>query len=153
MVRRAGAVSHRAGPLFSSGMILLYDGECGLCDRLVQFVLRRDRAGRIRFAPQQGAFATALLERHGRDPARLDTVYLVLDPGTPRERLLQKAAAIFAVLATLGFPWSAVALLRVLPRALLDLGYDFIAKRRLRWFGGPEACSIPTAEQRARFVE
>jgi predicted DCC family thiol-disulfide oxidoreductase YuxK len=37
--------------------ILLYDGVCGLCNRLVQFILRRDRSGVFRFASLQSPFA------------------------------------------------------------------------------------------------
>ena len=33
--------------------IVLYDGVCGLCDKFVQFVIRRDRAEEVRFAALQ----------------------------------------------------------------------------------------------------
>ena len=61
--------------------ILLYDGVCGLCNRLVQFVLKRDSSGHFRFASLQSDFASRILRQHGLDPDDLDTVYLVEAPG------------------------------------------------------------------------
>jgi predicted DCC family thiol-disulfide oxidoreductase YuxK len=134
-------------------MILLYDGVCGLCNFWVQFALERDPNGRFRFAPLQGSTAARILARHGKDPAALDTVYLVLDPDAPAERLLTKGRAIGRVLHELGGLWTIPGLLRFLPDFLLDLGYDFVARNRYRWFGRHDSCPIPTPAQRARFLE
>ncbi len=134
-------------------MILLFDGVCGLCNGLVKFVLKRDRTGRIRFAPLQGKAAAEILARHGKDPRDLDTVYLVLDPFTPQERLLVKGRAICTLLQRLGGVWTIPALGRFLPRALVDFFYDVVAKNRYRWFGKLEACPVPTKEQLARFLD
>ena len=59
--------------------ILLYDGVCGLCNRFVQFILRRDRDAVFRFAALQSAFAATILARHGANPSALDTVYVVVN--------------------------------------------------------------------------
>jgi hypothetical protein len=39
------------------GPVLLYDGLCGFCDGTVQFILKHDRRGTLRFATLQGDFA------------------------------------------------------------------------------------------------
>jgi predicted DCC family thiol-disulfide oxidoreductase YuxK len=59
--------------------IILYDGVCGLCNRLNQFVLRRDREGTFRFAWLQSPLAARILAQHGANPQDLDTVYVVLN--------------------------------------------------------------------------
>src|SRR6202040_495149 len=59
--------------------IVLYDGVCGLCNRTVQFVLKRDRAAIFRFASLQSPLASRILAGHGKDASDLDTVYVVLD--------------------------------------------------------------------------
>ena len=41
--------------------VLLYDGVCGLCNRLVQFVLRHDRGGVFCFASLQSRLAADIL--------------------------------------------------------------------------------------------
>ena len=136
-----------------AGPILLYDGVCGLCNRSVQFVLKRDRLGIFRFAPLQGTYAADVLTRHGRDPARLDTVIVVLDPGQPTERLLSKARAALFVLKTLGGVWGATRVFGLLPDVLLNAGYDLVARSRYRLFGKLDACRLPDPATRARFLD
>ena len=51
----------------TSNAIVLYDGVCGLCNHAVQFLVKRDRHDRLRFASLQSDFAAALLKRHGVD--------------------------------------------------------------------------------------
>jgi predicted DCC family thiol-disulfide oxidoreductase YuxK len=133
--------------------IILYDGVCGLCSRLCQFVLARDSAGRFRFATLQGAVAAEILDRHGRDPRDLDTLYLVLAPGQPGERLLRKSDAALWIVRQLGGPWRLSGALRIVPRAIRDLGYDLVARTRYRLFGRFDTCQLPDPRHRARFLD
>lgn len=135
------------------GFVILYDGVCGLCSRLVQFVLERDPGGEFRFAPLQGSFARALLLRHGRDPEALDTLYVVIDASTPSERLLCKARGGLFILRQLGGGWRAAGVLGVLPTVLLDFGYDLIARVRYRLFGKYDTCRVPAPEHLDRFID
>ena len=137
----------------ADGPIILYDGVCGLCNRLNRFVLARDRAGRFRFAALQSALAGEILARHGRDPRDLDTLYLVLAHGRPEERLLRKSDAALWILRALGGPWRAAGALRVVPRRLRDLGYDLVARTRYRLFGRYDSCPLPEPRHRARFLD
>ena len=140
--------------------ILLYDGVCGLCNRFVQFILRRDRNAIFRFASLQSDFASAILARHNLNPGALDTVYVVVNPDSQnpneeKEHLLSRsdAAALF-VLKQLGGPWrSAAFFLRLLPKFLCDSTYNAIARRRYRIFGRHETCPIPNAQDRSRFLD
>ena len=92
--------------------ILLYDGICGLCNRLVRFVLKHDTAARFRFASLQSGYAAAILQRHGFDADDLDTVYLVSETG----QLAARSDAVIFVLHELGGSWSEIAtVLRVFP--------------------------------------
>jgi len=133
--------------------IILYDGVCGLCNRLNGFVLARDPAGRFRFAALQSALAAEILARHGRDPRDLDTLYLLLDAGGLGERLLQKSDAVLWILRELGGPWRITGALRVVPRWLRDLGYDLVARTRYPLFGRYDTCPLPDPRHRARFLD
>jgi predicted DCC family thiol-disulfide oxidoreductase YuxK len=133
--------------------LLLYDGVCGLCNRMTRFVLRHDQANRFRYAALQGSLAGELLRRHGRDARDLDTVYVVADYGAPGERLLWKSRAILFVLGQLGGLWRLGRLFAILPRPLLDLAYDFIARHRYRWFGRYDACPLPAPGVREKFLD
>ncbi|RUL86202.1 thiol-disulfide oxidoreductase DCC family protein [Tautonia sociabilis] len=126
--------------------IAFYDGECGLCNRFVQFVLDHDPDGRILLAPLQGS--TFRDRCPDQAPPDLSTV-LLLDGG----RLYDRSSAVLRVLRILRFPYSLLARLAlVVPRPLRDLSYDLVARRRYRWFGRAEACRLPTPRERARLL-
>ena len=149
----ARSLHRETAPAAVDAPIILYDGVCGLCSRLCQFVLARDPAGRFRFAALQGAVAGEILKRHGRDPRDLDTLYLVLAPGRMEERLLRKSDAALWIVRELGGPWRLSGALRIVPRTIRDLGYDLVARTRYRLFGRYDTCPLPDPRQRARFLD
>jgi predicted DCC family thiol-disulfide oxidoreductase YuxK len=139
--------------------IILYDGVCGLCNRLNQFVLRRDREGIFRFASLQSALAARILARHGANPQDLDTVYVVLNHDLTKEaqgdeRLLPRSEAVIFVLKRLGGIWKALGLfVQLLPRVLRDWGYRVVARNRYRVFGRFDTCMLPSARDRSKFID
>ena len=132
--------------------LLLYDGVCVACNWFTRFVVARDRVRRFRFAPLQSDVARTVLARHGHEARELDTVYVVVDEGTARERVLAKSAAGLHVLAQLGWPWRASALLRLLPARLRDRLYDAFIRHRYRLFGRYETCPLPAPGEEGRFL-
>ena len=134
--------------------ILLYDGVCGLCNRFVQFILRRDRHAIFRFASLQSPVAARVLTRHGANPTDRDTVYVVLNHDLPDESLLSRSDAVAFVLKQLGGPWSPTAsLLQILPKFLRDPAYNAIARRRYRLFGRSEISTMPSDADHTRFLD
>ena len=134
--------------------IILYDGVCGLCNRLVQFLLKHDKQGRLRFASLQSEFAERVLTRHGIDSKDLDTVQVVVNYERPEERVLGRSDAILRAGKELGMPWNVLATIaRIVPRALRDVVYRFVARNRYHVFGKSETCMLPDPKQRHRFLD
>ncbi len=134
--------------------LILYDGVCGLCNRLVQFVLKRDSPGLFRFASLQSKLAGSILQRHGVNQQDLDTMYLVSDYQQPTERLAARSDAAILILRHLGGLWRIVAaFLSILPHSLRNRSYKLIARNRYRIFGKYESCMIPEEKHRHRFLE
>jgi predicted DCC family thiol-disulfide oxidoreductase YuxK len=126
--------------------ILFFDGACGLCARSVAWCLAHDPGGRLRYAPLQGATYAAL--PHPGRPAELDTVVLLEDG-----RLWLRSDAVLRVLAYAGGGWAALGTVAGwVPRPLREVAYRFVARRRLGWFGTADACRLPTARERGRFL-
>jgi len=134
--------------------ILLYDGVCGLCNRLTRFILRHDRNAVFQFASLQSPFAARILARHGAHPADLDTVYVVVNYNEADESLLPRTEAIRFLLNQLGGFWRFVGrILAPLPRPFRDWTYRMIARNRYRIFGRYDSCPLPREEARSRFLD
>ena len=136
-----------------SAPVLLYDGLCGFCDMVVQFVLAQDRQAVIRFAPLQGEFARALIARHPelRD---VDSLIFVEGANTPEERVFVKSEGAARVARYLGSVDRMIArVTAIVPRFIRDAAYDAFARVRYRVFGRRESCRVPSADQRARFLD
>jgi predicted DCC family thiol-disulfide oxidoreductase YuxK len=134
--------------------ILFFDGVCGMCDRIVQFVLRHDRKHVFQFATLQSQFATKKLVPFGKDPSNVDTVYVLADAAGDKPRVLEQGRAILFVLRKLGGAWAVLALVAgILPTVLIDFVYRRVARNRYRVFGKLDTCRVPTADERARFLE
>ena len=126
---------------------LYYDGECGLCDRFVQFVLRRDHSEYFQFATLQsegGRRQLATLDMSGTD---LKTIMLVEGD----ERYTRSTAAL-RICRRLAAPWPLLYGFMVIPKPLRDGVYSFVAARRKRWFPPPAECPVMPPELRRRFL-
>jgi predicted DCC family thiol-disulfide oxidoreductase YuxK len=134
--------------------ILLYDGVCAFCNRLVRFILRQDRQAIFRFASLQSSRSARILARHGANAANLDAVYVVVNPDELDESLLSRSDAILYVLQQLGGIWRVAALLlRLVPHPIRNWAYGIAARNRYRFFGRYETCPLPDEPVRSRFVD
>ena len=141
------------GPMPSlSQTLVLYDGVCGLCNRLVSFLLRHDRRDQFRFAPLQSELAQTLLRRYGLDPNDFDTVVVLADFGQPAERALTRSQAALWAVSRVGGIWRLFAIAKLIPLSLREGLYRFIARRRYRIFGKYDQCPLPRPEDRGKFL-
>jgi len=127
--------------------VLLMDGTCLLCHGITRFVAARDKRGVFRFATLQSRTGTRLLAQGGMPPGDPDTFVMVKNG-----RYYTKSAAALRVCLRLGGLWPLLFAGIVIPAALRDRGYDYIARRRYRWFGRSEACLMPAEDVRSRFL-
>lgn len=128
--------------------VLLFDGHCNLCNFWVNFLLAADSKHRLKFAAQQSTGGKQLLLKHGYDSDVLESVILIDQDG-----FYTKSAAILKVLRLLGGIWRLLYVFVLIPRPIRDFLYDFIARRRYRWFGKRDQCRIPTAHEQERFLD
>lgn len=68
------------------------------------------------------------------------------------DRLFTRSDAALEVLRRLGWPWSPLAVLRLIPRPVRDAVYDWVARNRYRWFGRQDECWLPRPEWKDRFL-
>jgi predicted DCC family thiol-disulfide oxidoreductase YuxK len=126
-------------------LVLYYDGDCGLCSRLVQFVLKRNSSKNIYFAPLQGNTAkNNLSKEHTQD---LNTVVFSV-----HGKILTKSKAVLTLLGYLDQPWSFLAVFKIIPTIISNIVYDLVAKNRKQLFSN-ESCLFPSADEKHLFLE
>ncbi|MDM0029980.1 thiol-disulfide oxidoreductase DCC family protein [Variovorax saccharolyticus] len=129
-------------------MIVVFDAQCLLCNGWVQFLLRHDRQGVVRFASIQGATGKGLLAEAGLKVDGLQTL-LVVDGA----RTWQHTSAILRVLHALGWPWRLAWGAWLVPAPLRDMLYRWGARNRYRLFGRTETCAMPPPDYAERFLD
>jgi predicted DCC family thiol-disulfide oxidoreductase YuxK len=130
--------------------LLFYDGQCGLCDKAVQFVLRHDTDERFAFAPLQGETARTVLNNLTPEQKSLDTLILVENYKTPDEKMYFLGKGALRVAWLLGGKWKGIGWMNYLPAPIVDLGYRAVAKNRHRFFDN--SCVVPNPSTQHRFL-
>src|SRR4051812_11475629 len=129
------------------GRIILFDGECNLCNSSVQFILKRDPNGKFKFTSLQGKIGQDLLERHGLE-IDVNSFVLIED-----EKLYLKSEAALRVCSQLNGPWKLFTLFLIVPPFVRDFVYDIVAANRYKWFGRNKSCLLPSNKWKNRFLE
>lgn len=127
--------------------LVIFDGICVFCSRLVQFVLRHEADHVLRFTPLQSTTGSRVMRELGIDPEDAETFVFV----SGGEAFVKSDAA-FELTRHLRSPWRALGVFRILPRRLRDWGYDVFARNRYRWFGRFDECMVPSRGNMARFI-
>jgi predicted DCC family thiol-disulfide oxidoreductase YuxK len=154
--RRRAAMAEGALPESPAGLAtresvsratLYYDGDCGLCDRFVQFVLRHDRGEYFQFATLQSEAGREQLSRLGLPENDLRTVMLVEEGNS----YVRSTASLRVCRRLAGF-WPLLYAFILIPERWRDAAYTLVARNRKRWFRTPSACPVMPPEWRRRFI-
>lgn len=123
--------------------ILLFDGECILCNNVVQWAWRHDKKGNIRYATLQSQLAEDL----PNDAQGLSTVVLIKNG-----KRYTRSSAVIELLRSIGGVWSLITITHIIPKGIRDYLYDWIAANRYRWFGKKDSCMMPPVGWAERFI-
>lgn len=117
--------------------IIIFDGECNLCNGVVGWLLKFAPQDLFSFVPFQSPQGQEYLKKYGFPLQRLDTVILI-DPNgvhTHSDGFLRIVSQIPK--------WKRVAaLLAFIPRMIRDYIYRTASRNRLNWFGASNSCTI-----------
>ena len=128
--------------------LILFDGVCKFCNATVQFVIKRDARRRFRFCPLQSPVAQALLAQHKINQHNMDTMVLVQN-----NQAYVKSTAALKIARQLVAPWPLLYVFILVPPLIRHKVYDFIGRRRYRWFGKLDHCMVPDENLQQRFWE
>ncbi|AEW85184.1 thiol-disulfide oxidoreductase DCC family protein [Flavobacterium columnare] len=128
--------------------IILFDGVCNLCNYWVQYIVQRDHNDIFRFVALQSKLGQEILKYLGITNRNIDSIILYI----PNQAYYYKSEAVLEIAKKLSvFNW--LSIFKIIPTALRDPLYDFVAKNRYKWYGKKETCMIPTPELKAKFID
>lgn len=128
--------------------IILFDGVCNLCDTSVQYIIKYDKKDVFRFVSLQSELGQTILKHIGIDTTIIDS-FILFELGIA---YYTKSEAAFKVINELSGIISILSIFSIFPKFFQDLGYDFIARNRYKWYGKKENCLVPTPELRSKFL-
>ena len=126
--------------------IVFFDGVCGLCNLFIDLLFKIDPKGVHKVAPLQGETAKRLLA--SERVQNLDTVVLYNNG-----EILTKSSAVINILSKVSI-WGILIglIMRLFPRFLRDLVYDFVVSSRYSVYGKLNTCRLPTEAEKSRFL-
>lgn len=123
--------------------VVLFDGECGMCNGWVRFITREQSEPLFSFAPLQSDAGRKLLSNHKLGEEYRDSI-LVIEGNGEAERVFTKSSAVLRIISGLGGFWRWFAVLAIVPRAARDWLYDQMAVRRHYLFPMAQTCELST---------
>lgn len=136
---------------FMAKHLVFYDGECGFCDFIVQFIINQDSHELFDFAPLQGTTAAKMLKQLPPEIVNKDSLILIENYQSPDQQVYVLGKGALRISWLLGGIWAIPGILSFLPSFLYDWGYRLVAKNRKKLFKNA-SCVIPTKEKKDRFL-
>jgi len=129
-------------------IVLLFDGVCNLCNSSVNWLIDHDTKNKFHYASLQSQFGkdtAAKFQLHGN---YMDTLVLL-----ENDKIYLRSEAVLRIFKHLGGAYYLLYLFIIIPAFIRDFFYRIVANNRYSWFGKQDACRIPTAELRKKFLD
>jgi predicted DCC family thiol-disulfide oxidoreductase YuxK len=127
--------------------VVLFDGVCNFCNRMVNFAIRNDKRARLKFAPLQSKAGKTLIKEFNISPMA-DTIVFI-----EKGKAYTYANASIRICKYLDWPAKILYAFIIIPSFISQPFYKWIARNRYKWFGKKENCMVPTPDMRERFIE
>lgn len=131
----------------TSSHILFFDGECIFCDTWVRILYRWDYKKKFTFCALQSETAQSIL---GEEVSQNLSTVILYDSNSQRKYI--RSAAILRALALANPVFLILLIFLLIPSAIRDSIYCWIAKNRYRFFGKKELCAVDPSLDRSRFI-
>lgn len=125
--------------------VVLYDGDCGLCNRAVQFILKFEQNTTLKFTSLQSPFSKKVISDFNLKNDFEESILFFQDG-----KLYSKSEAVLRIIPFLKWYFYPLLIFRIAPNSIRDFIYDLIAKNRNRYF---QECKIVKSESLNRFLD
>ncbi|WP_277115241.1 DCC1-like thiol-disulfide oxidoreductase family protein [Chryseobacterium sp.] len=127
--------------------IVFFDGDCGVCNFWVQWILERDKKDQFMFASLQSDFGQQFLSERGLETNVFNTMYL----WKPGRYYHIKSRAVLEIANLLGGVYKLSVVGKILPVSLSDKVYDVISRNRMKLAN--QKCYLPDQQQKKKFIQ
>ena len=117
--------------------IILFDGECAMCNNYILFVAKNDSDDNFRFLSIQNKKVNELKKIYSICTNNISSIYIIHN-----NKIKRKSKAVIKIVSMLKFPYNLLIVFYVIPNFLRDIIYDLVAKNRYGIFGKVDECSI-----------
>jgi predicted DCC family thiol-disulfide oxidoreductase YuxK len=127
--------------------LLVFDGECVLCNTLTGHLLKSDKNKRLVFATFHSVIITSNLPELYLSELKSQSLIFITKKG-----IFLYSDAVLEIARTTGHNPILTRLAGLTPLAVRNFIYRIIARNRYRWFGKTDQCIIPSPEDVGRFL-
>ncbi|MFA6962347.1 MAG: DCC1-like thiol-disulfide oxidoreductase family protein [Opitutaceae bacterium] len=134
--------------------MLLYDGECGLCNAVMRFILKHDSRGVLMFASLQGRTGQTFLAAHGMNTTDFDSIVFIADLTRPDTDFYLRTNGALGAMEEMGGAYRRLArVCRVVPTTWRDALYRVVARMRYQLFGEYRPKPLPNPDWARRILD
>lgn len=130
-----------------NNLIVIYDGICNLCNWSVNFIIKRDKNNKFKFAALQSNFVNNNFPSLKDLNTKTSSVLLLKN-----KEIFRKSDAVFEIIKLLDSPAKYLLVFKIFPKSFRDFIYDFIANNRYKLFGKKDKCSLPNDNIINKFI-
>ena len=123
--------------------IIIFDGECFICNRFYKWLLRNDKKNHFMFTNIQSKFYS---ENSNIDKSK-DSIIVIKN-----NKMLYESDAIIYIFKKTKTQSFLRFILSIFPRFVSNSIYRIIAKNRYNFFGKNDTCFFPTEEEKKKFI-
>ena len=127
--------------------LILFDGECNLCDQSVQFVFARNPEKNLHFSSLQSEFSKTQRIKFDLSADNKNSIIFIDGSQT-----YTKSTAVIKIGRYLNFPWRLIGIFIYIPQSWRDVLYNWVARNRINWFGRSQHCLVGNSELQARIL-
>ena len=119
----------------NGNIIIVFDGYCVLCDNFVKWISKKDKYNKIHFT----TFESDYINKNYSEIKLKNSVVVI----NSKKIFFKKSEAVILCLKTIDYNKTLIAILEIMPKTILDIGYSLVAFLRYKIFGKKKICSLP----------
>ena len=118
-----------------ANIVIVFDGYCVLCDNFVKWIAKKDKDHKIHFT----TFESDYINKNYSEIKLKNSVVVI----NSKKIFFKKSEAVILCLKTIDYNKTLIAILEIMPKTILDIGYSLVAFFRYKIFGKKKICSLP----------